>query len=145
MAKSCASTQGGRDVAGTRHTQQRDGYIAQTGHDLGSVAFSDLTTVLVKGDVPDPMQAVFDCPMTPGQIQYALRIGLIMGKAGNPIDGFDVLFAVDQCCDVALDAKTLCDMRKSKIIIEFSAGPNMAQLQAAMGFIGGGVSRGEKR
>lgn len=70
---------------------------------------------------------------------------MIRGKAGNPIDGFGVLFAVDQFCDVALDAKTLCDMRESKIIIEFSAGPNMAQLQTAMGFIDGGVCRGEKR
>ncbi|HEX5636915.1 MAG TPA: hypothetical protein VFY78_07520, partial [Gammaproteobacteria bacterium] len=78
-------------------------------------------------------------------IQYALRIGLIRGKAGNPIDGFGVIFAVDQCCDFALDAKTLCDMRKGKIIIEFSAGPNMAQLQTPMGFICGGVFRGEKR
>jgi hypothetical protein len=61
------------------------------------------------------------------------------------IIGFGVVFAVDQFCDVALDAKTLCDMRESKIIIKFSAGPNMAQFQAAMGFIGGGVCRGEKR
>lgn len=66
LAKSCAGTQGGRNVADTRDTQQRDGYNAQTGHNLGFVAFSDLTTVLVKGDVPDPMQTVFDCPMATG-------------------------------------------------------------------------------
>jgi hypothetical protein len=78
LAKPCASTQGWSNVAGACHTQQRDCYIAQTGH-------------------------------------------------------------------FALDAKTLCDMRKSKIIIEFRAGPNMAQFQTAMGFIGGGVCRGEKR
>jgi len=83
--------------------------------------------------------------MATGQIQYTLRIGTIRGKAGNPIDGFGVLFAVDQFCDVALDAKTLCDMRKSKIMIKFNAGPDMAQLQTAMGFIGGGVCRGGKR
>jgi hypothetical protein len=112
---------------------------------LGTVAFSDLTTVLVKSDIPDPVQAVFDCPVAAGQIQYARRTSSVGVKTGNPIDGFGVLFATDQLGDVALDTKTLCDMRKREIIVEFCAGPNMAQLQTAMCFIDSGVLRGEKR
>lgn len=145
LSQSCASTQGRGNVACTGHTQQRYCYVSQTGHDLGAVAFADLTAVLVKGDVPDPVQAVFDCPMATGQIQYAHGICTIRGETGNPVDGFGVLFVVDQFCDVALDAKALCDMREAKVIVELGAGPNMAQFQTAMGFIGGGVCRGEKR
>jgi len=61
------------DVAGTGHTEQRDGQVAQRSHDLCAHPFADLGAVFVKGDIADPMEAVFNRPMAPAQAEQASR------------------------------------------------------------------------
>jgi len=47
------------------------------GHDLGTGSFSDAAAVFIEGDIPHPVQAIFDAPMTATQIQQTGRIGLL--------------------------------------------------------------------
>jgi hypothetical protein len=44
---------GGGDVAGTAELVNRDGEVAEGGHDLGAVAGADLGGVFADGDVAD--------------------------------------------------------------------------------------------
>lgn len=53
---------GGGDVVVTGHFHDRDGQVAQGGHDLGAVCGADLGGVLAVGDVADVVQG-FDVPV----------------------------------------------------------------------------------
>jgi len=132
------------DVAGTGHTEQRDGQVAQRSHDLCAHPFADLGAVFVKGDIADPMEAVFNRPMAPAQAEQASRSRSLGREAGNAIDGFAAGFLGDEFGGVALEAEDLGAMRKLEIASQFGAGPDLADFQPSMCFIGGGVLRGEE-
>jgi hypothetical protein len=55
------------------------------------------------------------------------------------------VFAGDQLCGVTLNAKSLREIRKRKLIVGFGVDPDMTQFWVAMGFINGGVLRGDER
>lgn len=132
------------DVAGTGHAEQRDGQIAQRSHDLCAHPLADLGAIFVKGDITDPMEAVFNRPMAPAQAEQASGSRSLGREAGNAIDGFAAGFLGDQFGGVALQAEDLGAMRKLEVARQFGAGPDLADFQPSMGFIGGGVLRGEK-
>lgn len=83
--------------------------------------------------------------MTATQIQQAGRIGLLGAEAGDGVDGFAALFFFEDFGGIALDAYDLADMGEVQIGVEVGAGPDVTELQSAVGFIDGGVLRGEKR
>jgi hypothetical protein len=90
------------------------------------------------------MEAIFNRPMAPAQAEQASRSRLLGREAGNPKDGFAAGFLGDEFGSVALEAEDLGAMRKLEIARQFGAGPDLADFQPPMGFIGGGVLRGEK-
>ncbi len=65
-------------------------------------------------------------------------------EAGNAIDGFGAVFLGDNFGGIAFDAEDLGGMREGEIPRQFGAGPDVADFQSSMGFIGGGMVRGEK-
>lgn len=71
-----AMAESGGDVAGAGHAEQRDGQVAHRGHDLGASAFADLRAVFIKGDVADPVEAVFNRPVAAAETKQASRTGL---------------------------------------------------------------------
>jgi len=44
-----------------------------------------------------------------------------------------------------LDTEDLADVGEVQVAVECAAGPDVTDLQSPVGFIGGGVLRGEKR
>jgi len=133
----------GGDVAGAAHAEQRDGQVAHRGRDLGAHPLADLRAVFIKGDVADPVEAVFNRPVAAAQTEQASRIGSLGREAGNPIDRFRAGFLADEFEGVALEAEDLGPMGKLEIASQFGAGPDLADFQPPMRFIGGGVLRGE--
>jgi hypothetical protein len=112
---------------------------------LGARAFANAAAVFIEGDVAHPVQAVFDGPMSTAQIQQAGRVGLLGGEAGDAVDGFGAPLFAEQLSGIALDTEDLADVGEVQIAVQFGVGPDVTDFQAAVGFIGGGVLRGEKR
>lgn len=83
--------------------------------------------------------------MSATQLQQAGRVGPLGGEAGNAVDGFAALFIGKDPGGIALDTEDLADMGEVQITVECAAGPDVTDFQSAVGFIGGGVLRGEKR
>ena len=134
----------GGDVGGGGHAEQRDGQVAHRGHDLGASAFTDLRAVFINGDVADPVEAVFNRPVAAAQTEQASRIRSLGREAGNPIDRFRAGFLADEFEGVALEAEDLGPRGEIEIAGQLGAGPDLADFQPPMRFIGGGVLRGEK-
>lgn len=91
------------------------------------------------------MQPIFDTPVSPGQFQQLIGIGLFGGQAGHTVYDFTSLFVGDQGGDIALNAENLPDIWEEQVSVEFGAGPDVADFEAAVGFIDGSRFRGEKR
>lgn len=135
-------TKGLSNIGGASHAQQGKDEVAQAGHHLSSCSFADLAAILIQGDIPDPVAAIFNRPMITVQGEQAGRAGLFRSQAGQAIDGFSAEFARNDFGDVALDAEDLGRIREGEIAGQFGAGPDLAGFQPAVGFIGGGVLRG---
>jgi len=56
-------TQPGGDVGAPGETQQRDGEVAEGGHDVRPRAGAHLRAIFVEGHVADPVEAIFDPPV----------------------------------------------------------------------------------
>ena len=78
------------------------------------------------------MTAVFDAPVATVGGKYALRVGLFRGSAGNTIGDFTGVFTGFFICGLPLDEKSLSEMRKVQITIEFGCGPNFADFDPAV-------------
>ncbi len=66
------------------------------------------------------------------------------GQAGEAIGGFGAYFLRDDFGGMSLEAEDLGGIGKSQVSGQFGTGPDVADFQAAVGFIGGGMVRGEK-
>ena len=47
----------------TGHAKQREGKVAQRGHDLGTGPATDARSVFIEGDITYPVETVFNRPM----------------------------------------------------------------------------------
>lgn len=137
-------TESGSDDFGAGHAQKRDGDIAQRCHDLSPGTPADAASVLIKSNVADPMEAVFNRPMRAAKGENALRIGALRGHAGDAVDGLGAEFLRDHFCGVALNGEDLSGMRKVDIAVQFGTGPDLPHFNTAMAFICRDVLRGEK-
>ena len=57
--------------------------VSKRRHDLRTIFGADLGAIFVEGGIPDVVAPVFDLPMTAGQGQERLRVGLIGRHAGQ--------------------------------------------------------------
>lgn len=82
--------------------------------------------------------------MTAAQAEKSGRVSFLRGQAGEAIDGFGAYFLRDDFGGMPLEAEDLGGIGKGEVVRQFGAGPDVADFQAAVGFIGGGMVRGEK-
>lgn len=71
------------DIFDLGQPQQTDGKVAQASHHLRTSAFSNLSTVLVKGHVPYIVGTVFNGPLTSNVRKDLFRGSLLNRKAGQ--------------------------------------------------------------
>ena len=78
------------------------------------------------------MTAVFDAPVATVGGKHALRVGLLRRSAGNTICDFTGVFTGFFIYGLPLDKKSLSEMRKVQIAIEFGCGPNFSGFDPAV-------------
>ena len=88
--------------------------------------------VFVIVPIDNVMTAVFDGPVAAVGGKYALRIGLFKGAAGDAIGEFIGVFTGFLIYGLPLDEKSLSDVRKVEIVVEFGGGPDFADFDPAV-------------
>jgi len=142
-ARTAAKAQSDGDAGGSGEAQQRDGQIAQGGHHPCSRAPANATTIFIESPVANPVQTVFNRPVTAVVRQQASRAGFLRREAGEAINPLATELARDQIGRLPLDGEDLGHIGEIHIAVQFRAGPDAADFQTAVPFIRGGVLRGE--
>ncbi len=88
--------------------------------------------VFVIVPIDNVMTAVFDAPVAAVGGKHALRVGLLSSSTGNAIGDFTGVFTGFFICELALDDKSLSDVRKAQIAVEFGSCPDFADFDAAV-------------
>ena len=88
--------------------------------------------VFVIVPIDNVMTAVFDAPVAAVGGKHTLRVGLLSSSTGNAIGDFTGVLTGFFICGLALDDKSLCDVRKAQIVVEFGCDPDFADFDAAM-------------
>ena len=96
------------------------------------MALADPATVFVIVPIDNVMTAVFDAPVAAVGGEHALWVSLLRGPAGNAIGEFAGVFTGFFICELALDDKSLSDVRKVQIAVEFRCGPDFTDFDAAV-------------
>ena len=96
------------------------------------MAFAYPTAVFVIIPIDNVMTTVFDAPMVAVGFKYALGIGFLGRAAGDAIGDFTGIFTAFFICGLPLDEKSLSDVRKVQIAVEFGCGPDFADFDAAV-------------
>ena len=96
------------------------------------MASSYPAAVFVIVPIDNVMTAVFDAPVAAVGGKHALRVGLLSSSTGNAIGDFTGGFTGFFICELALDDKSLSDVRKAQIAVEFGSGPDFADFDAAV-------------
>jgi hypothetical protein len=78
------------------------------------------------------MTAIFDTPVAAVCGKHALRVSLFRGPAGNAIGDFTGVFSGFFISELALDDKSLLNVRKVQIGVEFRCGPDFTDFDAAV-------------
>ena len=125
-------------------TKNGNGKVAEGGHNLRRGTAADLGAVFIEGHITNVVEAVFNRPVATAGSEQALGIGAFEVKTGDPVDGFGGEFVADQVRRFAANREDLMGVGKIQISVQFDAGPDGADLQAAMSFIDRGVLRGKK-
>ncbi len=81
---------------------------------MGPGMFADAAAIFIEGPIADPMQAVFNGPMAAIEREQAGWVRFLRTQAGDAIDGFGAGFPGDELGGVALDAKDLSGVGKSR-------------------------------
>ena len=101
----------------SRLSQETDRAITKGCHHLRAVSHADPRAILVKGDIPHPMEFVFNRPMSP-IIGKNIRIaGLVFRQARKSVSNFLSWIFSSQVGHLAFDAEHLLDIRKIKVIV----------------------------
>jgi len=108
------------------------GETAQSGHVFRAMTSSNAAAVFVIVPIDDVMATVFDTPVPPVGGKNAFGIGLFRGSAGNAIGGYTGVFAAFFICGFPLDDKSLSDMGKVEIGVEFCCGPDFTDFDSAV-------------
>ena len=111
---------------------------------MSSSAAAHTAAVFVKSHIANPVETVFNGPVVAAQSKHTFRICVFGFQTGDTINRFGTEFLGHDFCGLAMDSKDLGGVRKIQIIVEFSTGPDLADFQTAVSFIGCGVLRGEK-
>jgi hypothetical protein len=90
------------------------------------------------------MKAVFNAPVVTAGIEQACGVGAFGFETGDGVHGFGGEFVIGEVRRFTADRADLLGVRKIQVSLQFGACPDVADLEPSMGFINGGVLRGEK-
>jgi len=88
--------------------------------------------VFVVVPIDNVMTAVFDAPVATVGGKHPLRVGLCRSSAGNAIGDVTGVFTSFFISRLALDDKSLSDVRKVQIVVEFGCSPDFADFDSAV-------------
>jgi len=121
-----------RDIAYAFGFDDANGESSQSSDVFWAVTSSYAAAVFVIVPIDNVMTAVFDAPVATVGGEHALRVGLLRSPAGNAIGDFTGVFAGFFICGLPLDEKSLSDVRKVQIAVEFGCGPDFADFDPAV-------------
>jgi len=88
--------------------------------------------VFVIVPIDNVMATVFDAPVAAVGGKNALSVGLLRSSAGDAIGDFTGVFTAFFICGLPLDDKSLSDVRKIQIAVEFGCGPDFADFDPSV-------------
>ena len=88
--------------------------------------------VFVIVPIDNVMAAVFDAPVTTVGGKHALRVGLLSSSACNTIGDFTGVFTGFFISRLTLDDKSLSDVGKIQIVVEFGCRPDFSDFDSAV-------------
>ena len=121
-----------RDAAHTFGFDDANSKTAQSGNVFRTMSGAYPTAVFVIVPIDNVMAAVFDGPMAAVGGKNALRVGLLRGSAGDTIGDFTRVFTAFLICGFPLDDKSLSDVGKVQIAVEFGCGPDFPDFDPTM-------------
>jgi hypothetical protein len=96
------------------------------------MADSYAAAVFVIVPIDDVMATVFDTPVATVGCKHTLRVGLLRSSAGDAIGDFTGYSPVFLSVALPLDEKSLSDVRKVQIAVEFGCGPDFADFYSTV-------------
>jgi hypothetical protein len=121
-----------RDAAYPFGFYDTNGKAAQAGDIFRAMSGTYPAAVFVIVPIDNVMTAVFDAPVAAIGGKHAFGVSLLRGPAGNAIGKFTGVFTGFFICELALDDKSLSDVRKVQIVVEFRCGPDFTDFDTAM-------------
>lgn len=100
------------------------GKSPQSGHVFRAMAGSYTAAVFIIIPIDDVMATVFDTPVTSVGGKNTFGVGLLRGAAGNAVGDFTGGFTAFFIREVPLNDKSLSNVGKIEIAVEFGCGPD---------------------
>ena len=109
------------------------------------MALAHLGSVLIEGNIAYPVEGVLDGPLATGEFEELGRGGFLGGSGGDPTDHFVMGLGAGALVTDSFDLKDLSAVGEGDVAVQFGAGPDSADLVAAVPMVNRLVLRGEKR
>ena len=109
-----------------------NGESPQSGDIFWAVTGSYAAAVLIIVPIDNVMTTVFDDPVAAVGGKHVLRVGLLGSSAGDAIGDFAGVFTAFFICGLPLDEKSLSEVRKVQIAVEFGCGPDFSDFDTAV-------------
>ena len=114
------------DAANAFRFDDADGESPQSSDIFRTITSTYAATVFIIVPIDNVMTTVFDAPVAAVGGENVLSVGLLRSTAGDAIGNFTGVFTAFFVCGLPLDDKSLSDMGKVQIAVEFSCGSNFA-------------------
>ena len=105
---------------------------SESGDVFWAMAGAYPTTVFVIVPVDDVMAAVFDAPVAAVGGKNLLGVGLLRVSAGEAIGDFMAVSTAFFVCGLPFDDKSLSNVRKIQVVVEFGCGPYFADFDSSV-------------
>jgi len=121
-----------RDAAYAFGFDDANGEPPQSSDVFWAVTSAYAAAVFVIVPIDNVMTAVLDAPVTAIGFKHTLRVGLLRSSTGDAIGDFTGVFTAFFICGLPLDDKSLFDVRKVQIAVEFSCSPDFTDFDPAV-------------
>ena len=109
-----------------------NGESTKSGDVFRAVAGAYAAAIFIVVPIEDIVTAILNTPMTTVGGKQALGVGLFRGSAGDAVGDFTGLFSGLFFYGLPLYDKSLSDVGKVDIVIEFGCGPDLTGFDSSM-------------
>ena len=120
------------DTANAFGLDDSDGESPETSDVFWTVASAYPRAVFVVVPVDDIMAAIFDGPVAPVCFKNTLGVGFVWEATGNAVGDFTRPLPGLFFYGLPFDDESLPDVGEVEVMVEFSAGPDLADFDPAM-------------